>query len=240
MGPHAPVFLLAGSGPRTRRRAVRYHREAVAATATRRPLIAYLGAPSGDSLAFEKLISVLVFGPTANVVPVRLKRRSTTTSTIKGILDDADLVFITGGDVDLGMRLIAERGLVGHLRALHDKGAVFEGISAGAIMLGRHWLRFPNGDEARAEAFECLALVPASFDVHGEADEWSELRSLARVLPSVSPEQGEVYGLPSGGAAAWRDGALRTLGTPLVRVRCGPVPEFLPPIDLVTPGEARR
>jgi peptidase E len=216
----APVFLLAGAGPGTRRQAVRFHRDAVAATGKRAPVIAYIGAASDDGIAFEKLVSALVFGPAAKVVPVRLKRRSLATSSARALLADADLLFFTGGDVERGMQLLEDRDLGPYLRELHRLGKVMEGLSAGSILLGRHWVRFPGGDDARAEPFACLGIVPHSFDCHGEEDDWGELRTLARLLPGIAPEESTVFGIPSGGAARWSGGRLEALGPPLVRVRC--------------------
>lgn len=31
-----------------------------------------------------------------------------------------------------------------------------EGLSADAILLGRHWVRFLDGEDGRTEPFECL------------------------------------------------------------------------------------
>ena len=221
------VVLMAGAGPATCARAVRFHAAAVKATHKASPTIAYVGAASNDSLVFEKLVSRLVFGSGASVVPVRLKKKALTTGSARGLLADADLVFFTGGDVERGMQLIEGRDLGGYLRALHAQGKVMEGISAGAIMLGRHWVRFRGDDQEKAEAFECLGIVPRSFDTHGEADEWGELRALARVLPAVDPGERVVFGIPSGGCALWDEGQFTAVGAPLVRVGCGPAPRFL-------------
>jgi len=221
-----PVFLIAGAGPGTGRRAVRFHADAVAACGARKPVIAYVGAASNDSLAFEKLIGALVFGRAAKTVPVRLKRKTFASSTARAILGDADIVFFTGGDVEVGMRLIDERGLGPFLRELHAAGKVMEGISAGAILLGRRWVRFPGDDDARAEPFDCLGVVPWSFDCHDEGDDWSELRALGR----LTPDEEIVYGIPGGGAARWSEGKLAALGLPLVRFRCGPVPQLIEPV----------
>ena len=227
------MFLIAGAGPGTRRRAVRFHADAVRLTHKPAPVIAYVGAAAGDSLVFEKMISLMVFGPAARVVPVRLKRRAHSTSAARNILAEADLVFFTGGDVEQGMRLIEERDLVGSLHELHSAGKPMEGLSAGAILLGRHWVRFVgDGKEARAEPFECLGIVPHSFDTHAEGDNWEELLALASVLPAHAhaPEETEVFGIPSGGCAFWDGRALSALGSDLVRVRCGATPRLLSPL----------
>ena len=208
------AYLLAGAGPATSRRSVRYHRACVAATGKPRPAIAYVGAPANDERRFAAMIRALVFGPRARVIPVELTRRTVRTSTLRAQLASADLVFFTGGDVERGMALIDDRGLAPYVRELAATGKPMEGISAGAILLGRHWVRFPARREP--EVFSCLGVVPASFDTHGEADRWSELRELAR----RTHDEAIVYGIPSHGCAIWDGATLRALGEPLARFRC--------------------
>jgi hypothetical protein len=216
-GPIA--YLIAGAGRATSRRSVRYHAGCVRATGKRRPRIAYVGAAANDSRAFAAMVRGLVFGVAADVVSICFGRRGGATSRLRAALADADLIFFTGGDVELGMRLVDERDLAPYLRQLAGEGKAMEGISAGAILLGRSWVRFPDDAAEGAERFACLGVVPASFDTHGEADGWEELRALARrVAPADEPV---VYGIPSHGAALWRDGTLAALGKPLVRFASG-------------------
>ncbi|MCC6524617.1 MAG: Type 1 glutamine amidotransferase-like domain-containing protein [Polyangiaceae bacterium] len=223
------AYLLAGAGPSTSRRAVRYHRDCVRATGKARPRIAYVGAAANDNRAFAAMLRALVFGAGADVELVSLGRKATATSTLRHKLADADLVFFTGGDVERGMQLIEQRGLGPYLRELALQGKPMEGISAGSILLGRSWVRFPDGDEARAERFACLGIVPCSFDTHGEGDGWEELLQLARLL-AHDPAEREVYGIPSGGCARWQGGALAALGEPLARFACADPPVALAPL----------
>lgn len=209
------AYLIAGAGPSTSRRSVRYHIACAAALGTARPTIAYVGACAGDDPAFAARVQALVFGPAARVTPVALTSR-TRTSTLRARLAAADLVFFTGGDVERGMQLVDERGLAPYLRALAAEGKPMEGISAGAILLGRRWIAFPARGAPRP--FACLGVVPAALDTHGEADGWSELRELAR----RSPAGDAVHGIPSHGAARWDGVRLHALGRPLARFRTGP------------------
>lgn len=167
----------------------------------------------------------MVFGIGATVLPVDLTRRGRT-SAIRDALASADLVFFSGGDVERGMRAFEERDLGAYVRALAAQGQPMEGLSAGAILLGAHWVRFSGKNESVAEPFACLGVVPASFDTHGENDAWQELRALARVLPKSESER-VVYGIPSGGAARWDSGHLRALGEPLAQFTCGIRPRRL-------------
>ncbi len=191
---------------------MRYHRDCAAATGRARPTIAYVGAAANDDPDFARRIRTLVFGPGARVVPVELTRR-VRTSTIRRELASADLVFFTGGDVERGMQLIDDRALAPYIRELAASGKPVEGISAGAILLGTSWIRFPDAGEPAP--FPCVGVVPAAFDTHGEDDRWSELRELAR------RSRGVVYGIPSHGCATWDGTILRALGAPLARFECG-------------------
>jgi peptidase E len=213
----AIVYLMAGAGLETSRRHVRYHRGCVRATGARRPRIAYVGAAANDSRMFASMARAMMFGPAADVVEVKLSRTSTPTSVVRADLAAADMIFFMGGDVECGMDLIGDRGLAPYVRKLAAQGVPMEGVSAGAIMLGRRWVRFLDDD--RAEVFDCLGVVPASFDTHGEQDGWGELQRLARLLARRKTERW-VYGIPSGGCALYAGGALRALGRPLVRFGC--------------------
>lgn len=194
---------------------MRFHAACLAAIGKPRPTIAFVGAAADDDAGFAARITALVFGRGARVVPIELTRRALKTTTVRTRLAAAELVFFTGGDVERGMALIDERGLAPYVRELAGEGIAMEGISAGAIMLGRSWVRFPRRGPPRA--FACLDVVPVAFDTHGEADGWSELRALARVV------RGErvVLGIPSHGGAAWDGTWLRALGRPLARFACG-------------------
>jgi peptidase E len=220
------VMLIAGAGRSTSRRSVRYHRDLLQTKGMRKPRIAYVGAASGDSVAFRAMVSAMVFGVAADVYPVALTRAGTRTSAARSGLADADLIFVSGGDVERGMRAFDERDLAPYMRMLAAQGKPMEGLSAGAIMLGAHWVRFEGEDESLPEPFACLGVVPASFDTHGEEAAWDELRALASVLPAVSHER-LVYGIRSHGAVVWENERLRALGEPLARFACGVPPKRL-------------
>ena len=215
----APVYLIAGAGPGTGPRSFRFHDEVVAAAGTDRPLYAYVGAASGDARWFERIIKTMVFGARSRCVFVRLTEKSLRTSEAKAMLGDADVIFVSGGDVEAGMRAIEERGMVPFFRELHRGGKIFESVSAGSIMLGEHWVRFEDDDDEVGERFDCLGIVPMSFDAHDEKDGWGELHALARLMP---PEPGKwVCGLTSKCAALWDGKKLRALGGPLARLAWG-------------------
>ncbi len=214
---HGVVYLMAGAGPGTGRRSVRFHEELAAKIGKKKPVIAYVGACADDNVGFEKMLGALVFGLTAKLVPVRLSKKALATSEAKAKLEDADLVFFSGGDVHAGMTIIHDRGMAKFFRDLNASGKPMEGVSAGSILLGQKWVLFPDdeGGHREPELFDCLGVVPRSFDAHGEADNWEELHVLAKLLPADD----WVCGLVSGTCGVWKTGELVARGGALHRFK---------------------
>jgi len=135
----------------------------------------------------------------------------------KAILEASDLVFISGGDVKEGMRILVEKKMTGFLRGLHRSGKLFLGVSAGSLMLAQKWVwwRNPHNDES-AEIFSCLGLAPILCDTHGEGERWEELKTLL----TLSPTGAIGYGITSGAAIVIEpDRTLSVLGGEVDRFR---------------------
>lgn len=182
--------------------------------AVRRPRVAYIGAAHGDDLDFFNRMKAMLVGAGAGDVervPLAGHRRMDASAT--RMLDKADLIFMSGGDVEEGMRALRACRAVRLLRSLFEKGKPFLGISAGSIMLGQTWVRWKDPeDDSTAEPFDCLGLAPFSCDTHDEDSGWEELKTLV----SLSPAGTRGYGFPSNsGMVVEPDGA---------SVSCGPVP----------------
>ncbi len=239
-----PVWLLAG-GPGARRRgADPLLRNALSITGRIRPSVAYVGAPSGDNRAFFVLIAGLLKNAGAGAVTlVRLAGRKPDIVRAREVLDRADIVFMTGGDVEEGMRVLDATGTAGLLRELAAAGKPFIGVSAGSIMLASAWVRWRDpDDESTAETFTCLGIAPVVCDTHGEADGWEELTAMV----AISGEVG--HGIPTGaGLVVHPDGSLEAAGAPVNRFerRGGgvvAVADLEPPIGRATalPADADR
>jgi peptidase E len=178
------------------------------------PRVAYIGAAHADDPGFFKRMKGMLVAAGAGVVElVPLAGRRSIDASAKRLLEQADLVFVSGGDVEEGMRVLKACGAVRPLKALFKKGKPFMGLSAGSIMLGQTWIRWKDPeDDSTAEPFDCLGLAPFSCDTHDEDSGWEELK----MLVSLSPAGARGYGIPSGsGLAVEPDGA---------SVSCGPVP----------------
>jgi cyanophycinase-like exopeptidase len=133
-------------------------------------------------------------------------------------LEEADVVFMAGGDPVAGARLFTSSGADAWLREAHERGASFIGISAGAIMLCAYWASWPDEPVTGApfdggELVPCTAVVPdLVVDCHAEEDEWSELYLVQKMLQAghLSPR---LLGLPHGGGViVGPDGKLENVG----------------------------
>ena len=217
---------LVGGGPGAMLALRRHFKAALAPLQRPHPLVAYVGAASRDHRGFYGMIRGALAATTARMKLVK-----------RAVLEECDLVFVSGGDVELGMTVLDDRDVAGTLRSLGRRGKPMFGISAGSLMLAREWVRFPDDDDGRAEIFPCLGIAPIHVDAHSEDDGWSELRALVRLLHARGDESPVGYGLTRKGGLRVdvRDGAApEAVGTPIPRfvVKRGAVVEG-PPLQVV-------
>jgi cyanophycinase-like exopeptidase len=115
----------------------------------------------------------------------------------KEILESADIVFVSGGDVNAGMNVLREKNMLDFLGNLYDSGKLFFGTSAGAIMLANEWVRWPDPEDASsAELFPCLGFAPVICDCHDEESGWEELKAALELNKNGT----KGYGLAAGAA----------------------------------------
>ena len=217
-----PVTLIAGKFGSRHFGTRPYLEAAVQLTRKEAPLALYIGAASGDDESFgTALCGLIAVAGAADVVWPKLAMRRREAGAARTALERADFVFIGGGDVEAGMDVLRGAKLVANLRAAAARGVVFAGMSAGAIMLGERWIRWPRADatDAEAETYECLGIAPCALDTHGEGDRWGEARSFASVRARELKRKAKSYGIPSGGALVVRSGGR-------MHARGEPVPVF--------------
>jgi len=220
---------LVGGGPGSMLALRSHFKAALDAVGADEPLVAYVGVASNDNVGFQKMLTGALALTGARFRPVHIASARASIPVARQLLDDADLVFVSGGDVDHGMNVLKDRGILSHFRALCRQGKPMFGISAGSIMLAREWLRFPDDDDSKAEIFDCIGAVPFCVDAHSEDDDWSELRTLVALMNKRGDEDPVGYGLTAkGGIAVVVDGgevAIEAMGTDIPRlvVRSGAV-----------------
>jgi len=168
---------------------------AIESTGVRNPSIAYIGAASGDDRRFFGLIAEYLKNAGAGEILLAPLAGRANIKRAETIIGSADLIFVSGGDVEAGMDILDKTGISAFLRSMRAAGRRIMGVSAGSIMLARQWVRWRDpDDDGTAEVFPCLGLAPILCDTHGEGDAWEELRALIGLLPDG--EKG--YGLRTG------------------------------------------
>jgi peptidase E len=214
-----PVTLIAGKSGSRHFGTRPYLAAALELTRKDAPRALYLGAASGDDASFgEALCTLIEAAGAAEVVWPKVAARPRDKARAVKALAEVDFVFVGGGDVDSGMEVLRRSELIAPLQAAAERGAVFAGMSAGAIMLGERWVRWPRADagDDEAETYECLGVVPCSVDTHGEDDDWGETRSFAAVRARELERKAKAYGVPSGGALlVTGSGKVQALGRPV-------------------------
>ncbi len=216
------VTLIGGQGGSREFGTAPYLGEAMALTGTEGPLALYFGAANGDDESFGAGLCGLIAAQGArDVLWPKVAARGAGAAVARKALEQVDFVFVGGGDVAAGMDVLRRAQLIASIRAAAARGVVFAGMSAGAIMLGQRWIRWPRADagDDEAETYECLGLAPCALDCHGEADGWTEARSFAEVRARELKRKAKVCAVPSGGALIARSGGR-------MRARGEPVPVF--------------
>jgi len=192
-----PVHLIAGGDFRNCAGMIARIASVLELTGNRRPAVACIGAASGDDDSFFTWAATLIRQAGASRVTLAACAGDDADITkAKSVLDEADAVFISGGDVEEGMRWIDRHALAPFLASLFNNGCAFFGLSAGSIMLGTKWVRWrAPQDDSVAELFDCLGIAPILCDTHAENDDWEELKAAL----ALSPAGTRGYGIPSGG-----------------------------------------
>jgi len=223
------TLYLIGGGPGALLALRRHLKAAIAELLAKKPLVAYVGAASGDNVGFQRMISATFAWTGARVRPVKLAAKTASVAAARALLEDADAVFVSGGDVQEGMRVLEDRGVTPLFRELARAGKLMIGLSAGSLMLAKEWVAFPDDDDTKAHLFACIGAAPVHVDAHAEEDDWHEMRALLGLLERRGDPHPEGVGLTKKGCLRVHvDGettTLTALGTPLPRfaVRHGKV-----------------
>lgn len=211
MNTQKAIYLLAGS-PGSRRRSPDPLIQAIFQEAGQeQPSVAYVGAASDDDKSFFRFIAdYFVRAGAGAVTHAVMTPAKADLKKASEILQSADIIFISGGDVEAGMQVLQEKKMIALLTRLYLEGKPFFGISAGSIMLAKEWVRWRDADDdSTAELFPCLGFAPVICDTHAEEDDWEELQAALAL-----EKDGIVgYGITSGSAIRVSpDGEIVALG----------------------------
>jgi peptidase E len=215
----SPIFLIAG-GPQAR------NNETIIAAMLKlsgkpAPSIAYIGTASGDDRTFFNMFKQMFIAAGAGSVALVPIVRNFHKEKTEKILNDCDLIFISGGEVAGGMDYLIKYNLIPLLTDLYNFGKPFCGVSAGAIMLCKNWMRWQDeNDDSTVELLDCLGFAPLLCDVHAEEDGWEEMKRLLGFFPDGTIG----YAIPTGGALqVTPDGKITTVDLEPIRfIKNGP------------------
>lgn len=191
-----PAYLLAGGRGRGMRRTFAAVRAIIDGLGKAKPVVAYVGVASLEDnwMIYAVSSGLIKAGCRCRLARVVLAPPRADLDKARRTLEKADAVFMSGGDVEAGMRILREKNMVEFFQDLARRGKPFIGISAGSIMLAKEWVRWSDPEnDSTAELFPCLGIAPLLCDTHAEDDDWAELKTALGLKGS-----GTGYGIVSG------------------------------------------
>ena len=175
---------------------------------TSNPKAAYIGASNGDQPEFYSLfVAAMEFMGISNsrMVPSQPSREDIL------FVEDADLILLSGGDVERGWQVFEQNGLKDLVPRRRYDGAVLVGVSAGAIQFGLGVL----SNSAQPKQLHMFRFAPFYVGVHDEKTDWWDLRALVNLSQSDTRAIGIAAG---GGAIYYPDGTLEPIRKPLIEL----------------------
>jgi peptidase E len=171
------------------------------------PKAAYIGASSGDRPEFYE-----IFLAAMNNIDIYECRQISAffEQEDQNFLQEADIILLSGGDVVLGWKTFQAVGLDVAIQKRYGEGALFMGISAGAVHLGQCAL--PENYPAEGNAFKTLRILPFAVGAHEEKTDWMHLKQLVFMKDSLHMG----IGIPAGGGLIYHpDLSIEPLRFPL-------------------------
>jgi len=173
-----------------------------------KPSAAYIGASNGDQPEFYNLFVSAM--ESMQISDCRLVPSQPSREDIL-FLENAGLIVLSGGDVELGWRTFEQNGLKELIPRKRFDSAVLMGLSAGAIQLGLGCL----SNSAQPRQIDMFRFAPFYVGAHDEENDWWDLRALV----NLSQSDARAIGLPVGGGAIYyADGTLEPLRKPLIEI----------------------
>lgn len=167
---------------------------------------AYVGASNGDHPDFYAIFVAAMEG--IGLTDCKMISSDTSQADL-AFLNEADIILLAGGDVEVGWRAFLTNGLNNHIVRRYFEGATLIGVSAGAVQLGL------CGLAADGSLIETFKLVPFIIGAHEESDNWRTTTELLR----LSANDTRAIGLPTGGGAIYHPAqTIEPLRHPLVKL----------------------
>jgi Cyanophycinase and related exopeptidases len=167
----------------------------------------YLGASNGDDPAYYSIFE-------AAMEILGVTRRRMIPSSFSGddaeFLANSEIILLAGGDAVSGWQTFTSNGAREAVMARYIEGALFIGVSAGALQLGL--CAYPDGDFSGEDLVETFKFVPLIIGAHDEKREWESLKKAVY----LTGDGAQGVGIPAGGGAIYHpDGSLSPVRYPL-------------------------
>jgi peptidase E len=230
-----PVYLFAGGRGKAIFSSFAEMGKVIRELGKKRPVIAVVGVASlkDNPLIFILMAALIKSKCKCRVQRVVIAHPKADIAKAKALLQRADVIFMSGGDAEEGMRILKEKKMDSFIRDRAKEGKLILGMSAGTIMMSQEWVgwRDPD-DDTTAGLYSCLGLAPVICDTHAEGDDWVELK----VALQLKPEGAVGYGIPSGAyLKAYPDGRVEAQAGAVARF-CKSGGEIKKLTDLLPPG----
>jgi peptidase E len=178
-----------------------------------KPTVAFVGVASlkDNRLIYAVISAFIKAGCNCHMMRAVIAPFNADLNKAREVLQNADGIFMSGGDAEEGMRILQHKNMAEFLRTLAKEGKLFIGVSAGSIMMCKEWVRWKDPENySTAELFPCLGLVPIICDTHAEKDDWVELKAALELAGNGTTG----YGISSGSCIkVYPDGKLEPKGT---------------------------
>ncbi|HEY2168841.1 MAG TPA: Type 1 glutamine amidotransferase-like domain-containing protein [Candidatus Angelobacter sp.] len=165
------------------------------------PKAAYIGASNGNQPEFYNLFQAAMEAmgiSNCRAVPSQPSKEDIS------FIEEADLILLSGGDVEWGWRTFEQNGLKELVPRKRFDGAILMGVSAGAVQLGLGCL----SNSAQPKQIDMFRFAPFYVGAHDEENDWWDLRALV----NLSQTDTRAIGIPAGGGAVYQsDGTLEPI-----------------------------
>ena len=155
---------------------------------------AYVGASNDDNPVYYSIFESAV--KSIGVTDYRMISASPSEAEVS-FVEQADLILLSGGDVEKGWKAFERSGLKQIIISRYDQGVILIGISAGAVQLGMFGCA--ESDTRCEDLFPTFGLVPFVISAHDEKDNWSGLK---KMLSRVERKMKGI-GIPTGGGMVY-------------------------------------
>jgi cyanophycinase len=175
---------------------------------TNDPKAAYIGASNGDQQEFYDLF--LAAMETMGISKCRMVPSQPSREDML-FTEDADLILLSGGDVERGWQVFQQNGLNDLIPRRRYDGTILIGVSAGAIQFGLGVL----SNSAQPKELSLFRFAPFYVGVHDEENDWWDLHAMVK----LSRSDVRAIGIAAGGGAVYdAEGTLEPIRKPLTEI----------------------